>query len=53
MEEHVNELILPAAAAAAAAAAVAAATTTTTTKMGQFRNRKNPSQSLKQVIIHL
>ena len=47
MEEHVNELIPPAAAAAAAAA------TTTTTKMGQFRNRKNPSQSLKQVIIHL
>ena len=43
MEEHVNELIPPAAAAAAAA----------TTKMGQFRNRKNPSQSLKQVIIHL
>ena len=46
MEEQVNELIPPAAAAAAAAA-------TTTTKMGQFRNRKNPSQSLKQVIIHL
>lgn len=45
MEEHVNELIPPAAAAVAAAAA--------TTKMGQFRNRKNPSQSLKQVIIHL
>ena len=52
MEEHVNELIPPAA-AAAAAAAVAAATTTNTTKMGQFRNRTNPSQSLKQVIIHL
>ena len=46
MEEHVNELLPPAAAAAAPA-------TTTTTKMGQFRNRKNPSQSLKQVIIHL
>ena len=53
MEEHVNELIPPAAAASAAAAAAAAAATTTTTKMGQFRNRKNPSQSLKQVIIHL
>ena len=45
MEEHVNEFIPPAAAAVAAAAA--------TTKMGQFRNRKNPSQSLTQVIIHL
>ena len=47
---------------AAAAAAAAAATTTTTTaaaaaaattKMGQFRTRKNPYQSLTQVIIHL